>query len=80
VRRRRIPRRKAAEALADGACMFTPLGGCDGNPTPQTLGWDAIVLVCEQHTPDLRELRRDLAEARRVRRYLEHRFVKPVAA
>ena len=73
-RRRLIPRRRAAEALAAGGCMFGPLGGCDGETVPQTLTWDSLVLVGDAHLPHLLELRHDLAETRRLRRYLSHRF------
>jgi hypothetical protein len=73
-RRRRLPRRPAARALEQGRCMFSPLRGCDGNVTVQALGWDALVLVCDRHIDDLLALRHDLAETRRIRRYLGHKF------
>jgi hypothetical protein len=54
--------------------MFEPRGDCDGDVVPQPLTWDSLVLVCDEHLPDLRALRRDIAELRRVMRYLHRRF------
>jgi hypothetical protein len=79
VRRRRLPRRKAAEALARGQCMFALLDDCNGLPCPQSLDDDNLVLVCPRHVPRLLELRRDLAEVRRLRRYLGHAFERSAA-
>jgi hypothetical protein len=39
----------------------------------QLLTVDALVLCCDPHLPRLRKLRHDLAETRRLRRYLGHR-------
>ena len=76
-RRRMIPRRRAAKQLAAGHCMFAAFGACSEPPTivglrnPYDL--DAV-LCCERHSENLQRLRANPAEARRLARYLEHRF------
>jgi hypothetical protein len=54
--------------------MYAPLGGCTGQVCAQPLDWSSLVLVCGGHLPDLRALRRDLAETRRIKRYLSNKF------
>lgn len=73
-RRRFLPRRRVAQSLERGQCMFELDGGCDGRVSPQGLTTDSLVLVCRAHVPRLLHLRHDLAEVRRLRRYLATRF------
>jgi hypothetical protein len=54
--------------------MFATLGDCEGDTVAQPLTEDSIVLVCDAHLRRLFALRRDIAETRRLRRYLGIRF------
>jgi hypothetical protein len=78
-RRRLLPRRRAAQSLAAGGCLFAPVGGCDESTKAQPLTLESLVLCCDTHLPRLLELRHDLAETRRVERYLGNRFLRSVA-
>lgn len=74
-RRRTVPRRRAANALRAGACLYACHGDCDPIVAPVGLrdrdDVDAV-LVCPHHLPLLRGLRP--FEAARLARYLRVRF------
>jgi hypothetical protein len=53
--------------------------GCYGPSAAQSLTDDALVLVCRRHTHRLVDLRRDIAETRRLRRYLGNKFDEAAA-
>jgi len=75
-RRRTVPRRRAATALRQGACLFSCLADCDPLVVPVGLrGHDDIdaVLICARHLPHLRQLRP--YEAERLASYLHVAFV-----
>ncbi len=75
-RRRTVPRRRAATALRQGACLFSCLADCDPLVCPVGLrGPDDVdaVLVCHRHLPHLRQLRP--YEAERLASYLHVAFV-----
>jgi hypothetical protein len=78
-RRRTVPRRRAASALREGACLFAVLlDDCDPLVGPVGLrdrdDVDAV-LVCSKHLPHLRRLRP--IEAARLGRYLRIAFFAP---
>jgi hypothetical protein len=73
-----LPRRRAAQSLAAGGCLFAPLGGCNNGPTAQPLTFESLVLCCDTHLPRLLELRHNLAETRRLERYLGNRFLRSI--
>ena len=77
TRRRTVPRRRAAAALRNGACLFACHGDCDPGVVPVGLrNPDDLdsVLVCRRHLPHLRSLRP--AEAERLASYLRVAFTR----
>lgn len=73
-RRRVLPRRRVAQSLEQGRCMFSVFGPCVGDVTPAPLVDGDAVLVCAKHRHALAELRQHHREVVTLRRYLRRAF------
>jgi len=70
---------EAAQALADGACMYAAVSTCSGRPVPVGLEGDEdmdVVLCCRAHYGRLRQL--DERKLNQLRDHLRDGFVQRV--